>query len=198
MIHTLYLFPFLLFPFFPPDKSHPFNQKHPFHFLLSLSRHFPSLHFFSVPSLLFFPLLTHSPSLLLFLSSHGESALAFFPPSYLPSSLSVFAIIFVLEIKLNYLPAHSHARCVTPQLRNAHISSTLCPSCLPFSFPPHFLTSSLMLGLLSTPLFRLPLSLSLPLLPLHESCPLIFLQCVTILWIQNQKNRHSQSHVCTC
>lgn len=60
--------PFLL------EKSHPCNHRRPFHFLLLLSRHFPLLLLRSLA-----PLLTYSPSLLLFLSAHGESALALLP-----------------------------------------------------------------------------------------------------------------------
>lgn len=136
--------------------------------------------------------LSSSPSLCLFLSSHGESALTFslLAPSYLLSSLSVFAIIVVLE--LSYLPvilgymrtdthAHTHACWVTPLLRNVHLNSTL-PSFSPTFFSPHFFTSSFMPGLLFSPLFRLPSSFSLPELPLHDLFPHITPQCVIDSW----------------
>lgn len=84
----------------------------------------------------------------------------------------------MLEIELSYLPVilgyalrhtHTHVRCVTPLLRNAHLISTLLLS----STLPHLFTSSFMLGPLCSPRFRPPLSLSflvpLSALPLHES-----------------------------
>lgn len=139
----------------------------------------PSLLFFSVFLLIllhFFYFCQHMVS---------QLSLSSLPPSYLPSSLSVFAIIFMFEIELSYLPAHTHAHCVTPLLRNAHLISTLHPrpSLLLSSMLPHLLTYSFMLGPLSSPLFYPPLSLSFPLilsaLTLQEFFPLILLPCVT-------------------
>lgn len=109
------------------------------------------------------------------------------PPSYLPSSFSVFAIIFVLEIELSYLPVilgyvwtdtftHTHARWVPPLLRNAHLN--LRPS----SFPPHFLTYSPPPSCSPTVFTSLPPASVFISSFSPSACrlSLIFLQCVTI------------------
>lgn len=75
-------------PFIHQDKSQPFNPRHHFQFIHSLSHHFPS---FLLPSLTpFLPFLLIL-FLLLFPSALGESALAFLlrPLSLLPSVLYV-------------------------------------------------------------------------------------------------------------
>lgn len=75
-------------PFIHQDKSQPFNPRHHFQFIHSLSHHFPS---FLLPSLTpFLPFLLIL-FLLLFSSALGESALAFLlrPLSLLPSVLYV-------------------------------------------------------------------------------------------------------------
>lgn len=84
---TLSLFHFLS-PFIPQDKSQPFHPRHDFHFIHSLSHHFPS---FLLPLLTPFPHFLLILFLPLFPSALGESALVFLlrPLSLPPSVLYV-------------------------------------------------------------------------------------------------------------
>lgn len=95
-------------PFIPQDKSQLFNPRHHFHLICSLSHHFPS---FLVPTLMPSP---HSYSFSFFfyfrqhLVSQLQCSSCALAPSYFPSFMSAFAIIFVLEIKLSYFSVQTH------------------------------------------------------------------------------------------
>lgn len=125
----------------------------------------PTLRFFTPPSYSFS--FTSSTSVSTWwVSSH-------FPPSLL-AFLSVSAIIFMFEITLSYFPVQTH----TWTLCHAPAEECAChlhpPTLPPFlhTFLPHFFTSSFMLSPLSSPLFRLPQSLSIPLhLSVSDSKP---------------------------
>lgn len=172
------------FPFFLPDKPYPFNQRHPFNCLLSLSRHFPLL--LLCPFAPFFSLFLLI-LLLFYFCQHMVSQLSLSSlPSYL---LSAFAFIFVLEIKLSDFPVQTHTctLCHAPAEECAsHLHS---PSSLPSSLPSYIHSSSLIHLLLhaqptiftSLPPASVFISSSLSVLPsLHESFPVIFLQCVRL------------------
>lgn len=141
------------FPFIPQDKSQSFNPRHHFHFIHSLSHHFP---------LRLSPILTHSISSSISVSAWWVSpcvplALSL-APSYLLSFITAFAIIFVLEIKLSYFSVQTHMHAVSCSCWGIYITS---PPSLP-SFLHSCLLTSLIRSPLSSPLLLLLLALSLP------------------------------------
>lgn len=120
----------------------------------------------------------------------SQLSLSSLPPTFPPLSLCLWHHLHVRN-RINLPPStdtHTCTLCHAPAeecTSHLHPPSFLPPSLLLLSSTlPHLLTSSLKLGPLFSPLFRLPLSLSPPLLmsalPLHQSFPLIFLQCVTV------------------
>lgn len=177
------------FPFFLPDKPYPFNQRHPFNCLLSLSRHFPLL--LLCPFAPFFSLFLLI-LLLFYFCQHMVSQLSLSSlPSYL---LSAFAFIFVLEIKLSDFPVQTHTctLCHAPAEECAsHLHS---PSSLPSFLYPQFFT------------YSPPPSCSAHYLHLSSSCLCLYfllsfcapffawiLSCyiLTMCQIKSQNNRHS-------
>lgn len=182
-----------------PTLGNTWNTLSPSHFTPSLSSRqitplwatasfsFPALIIPSLllgpPSLLNPPPLpppSSSPSRLLFLSAHGESALVLHPPSHpLPLSLRLCHRLRVRnQIKL--LPsADTHVPTVSRPCSGMYISSL--PSLLPVLLPPalpyiHSCTSSFMLSPLSSPLLCLPVFVSsrLSVLPSHKPFPVPF------------------------
>lgn len=135
MCYSLSLLHFSL-PFFPPDKSHPFNQMHPFHFLLSLSRHFSFL--FSTPRSVFTPP-SCSFSFTSSISVNTWWVSSRSPPSLLPSLFS-FCLCHHLHVRnqIKLLPStDTHMHAVSRPCWGMCISSPP-----PSSFPPQFRTFS--------------------------------------------------------
>lgn len=112
---TLSLFHFSS-PFIPQDKSQLFNPRHHFHFIWSLSHHFPS---FLVPTL------TPSP--------HSYSfSFFFYFRQHLVSQLQCSSCTFSPSYFLSFMSCLCHHLCIRNQIKlllsaDTHMHAVSCP-----------------------------------------------------------------------